>query len=52
MSERQDRLLGYLARASTWVTAAELSDHLGVTTRSVRSYITAVKAATTIGSAP
>ena len=37
------RLIDYLAQAETWVTAAELADILGVTTRSVRSYVTAVK---------
>lgn len=45
MSERQERLIAYLSRATSWVTAGELSDHLGVSTRSVRSYITAAKAA-------
>jgi lichenan operon transcriptional antiterminator len=44
MSDRHDRLLGYLSHNDGWVTAAELSDHLGVSTRSVRSYVTAVKA--------
>ncbi|MBH0053304.1 MULTISPECIES: transcription antiterminator [unclassified Salinibacterium] len=37
------RLIDYLAQAEAWVTAAELADKLGVTTRSVRSYVTAVK---------
>ncbi|MBH0129902.1 transcription antiterminator [Salinibacterium sp. NK8237] len=37
------RLIDYLAHAEAWVTAAELADKLGVTTRSVRSYVTAVK---------
>ena len=44
MSDRHERLLGYLSHSDGWVTAAELSDHLGVSTRSVRSYVTAVKA--------
>lgn len=44
MSDRHDRLLGYLSHRGGWVTAAELADHLGVSTRSVRSYVTAVKA--------
>ena len=44
MSDRHEQLLGYLAQADGWVTAAELSDQLGVSTRSVRSYVTAVKA--------
>lgn len=42
--DRQDRILTYLARAGTWVTAGELADVLGVTPRSIRSYVTAVKA--------
>ena len=42
--DRQDRILAYLARAGTWVTAGELADVLGVTPRSIRSYVTAVKA--------
>lgn len=42
--DRQDRILTYLARAGTWVTASELADVLGVTPRSIRSYVTAVKA--------
>jgi lichenan operon transcriptional antiterminator len=37
--ERQDRILAHLARASDWVTAAELADALGVTPRSVRTYL-------------
>ena len=45
MSERHDRLLAYLAGTVGWVTAAELADRLGVTSRSVRSYVTAVKLA-------
>ena len=45
MSDRYDQLLAYLARAEGWVTAAELADRLGVTSRSVRSYVTAVKLA-------
>ncbi|WP_019179456.1 BglG family transcription antiterminator [Microbacterium yannicii] len=41
---RQDRLLGLLARDGEWATAATLADALGVTPRSVRSYVTAVNA--------
>lgn len=41
--DRQDRILSYLSRAGTWVTAGELSDVLGVTPRSIRSYVTAIK---------
>ncbi|MEY2848335.1 MAG: hypothetical protein RI885_1000 [Actinomycetota bacterium] len=44
MSDKQERLLAYLARAEGWVTAAELADRLGVTSRSVRSYVTSLKA--------
>jgi len=44
MIDRRERLLDYLAQADGWVTAGELADQLGVTTRSVRSYVTAVKA--------
>ncbi|MFP7835102.1 BglG family transcription antiterminator [Marisediminicola sp. LYQ134] len=43
MSDRHERLLAYLRSDAGWVTASELADHLGVTTRSVRSYVTAVK---------
>jgi lichenan operon transcriptional antiterminator len=43
MIDRHERLLDYLAQADGWVTAAELADKLGVTSRSVRSYVTAVK---------
>lgn len=41
---RQDRLLGLLARDGDWATAATLADALGVTPRSIRSYVTAVNA--------
>ncbi|HEV7956184.1 MAG: transcription antiterminator [Microbacteriaceae bacterium] len=44
MSDKQERLLGYLSQAEGWVTAAELSEQLGVSTRSVRSYVTTIKA--------
>lgn len=45
MNHKYERLLDYLSQADGWVTAAELADRLGVTTRSVRSYVTAAKAA-------
>lgn len=45
MSDKYERVLDYLLQTDGWVTAAELSDRLGVTTRSVRSYVTAAKAA-------
>ena len=43
MLDNHARLIEYLAQAEGWVTAADLADKLGVTTRSVRSYVTAVK---------
>jgi len=45
MSDNQARMLDYLRQAGGWVTAAELSGHLGVSARSVRSYVTRVKQA-------
>ncbi len=41
---RQDRLLALLARDGDWATAATLADALGVTPRSIRSYVTAANA--------
>jgi lichenan operon transcriptional antiterminator len=41
---RQDRLLALLVRDGEWATAASLADLLGVTPRSVRSYVTALNA--------
>ncbi|MCR2785181.1 MULTISPECIES: PTS sugar transporter subunit IIA [unclassified Microbacterium] len=41
---RQDRLLTLLTREGDWLTAATMADALGVTPRSVRSYVTAVNA--------
>lgn len=43
VSDKRDRLLALLARADRWLTATELGDQLGVTARSVRSYVTALK---------
>ncbi len=48
---RQDRLLAFLARDGDWTTAATLADALGVTPRSVRSYVTAVNARVTSSAA-
>jgi lichenan operon transcriptional antiterminator len=45
MSDKYERLLDQLVQSEGWVTAAELADQLGVTTRSVRSYVTAAKSA-------
>jgi len=45
MSDKYERLLDHLIQSDGWVTANELADQLGVTTRSVRSYVTAAKAA-------
>ncbi|MER7796968.1 PRD domain-containing protein [Microbacterium sp. NPDC096154] len=48
---RQDRMLGILMRRGDWVTASTLADQLGVTPRSVRSYVTAVNARVPAGDA-
>lgn len=40
-----------LARGSDWITAAELADAIGVTPRSIRSYITAINARVPNGTA-
>ncbi len=45
MSDKYERLLDHLSQSDGRVTAAELAEKLGVTTRSVRSYVTAAKAA-------
>ena len=44
-------MLGILMRRSEWVTAAYLADHLGVTPRSVRSYVTAINRSAPTGDA-
>ena len=41
---RQDRLLALLVRDGEWATSATLADALGVTPRSIRSYVTALNA--------
>ncbi|MFF1635401.1 BglG family transcription antiterminator [Leifsonia sp. NPDC058248] len=40
---KQARMLDILARRDAWVTAAELAHDLGVTTRSIRNYVTEIK---------
>ncbi|UFS59334.1 BglG family transcription antiterminator [Subtercola endophyticus] len=45
MTDRRTLLLEYLAQNDGWITSSQLADRLGVTTRSVRSYVTAAKAA-------
>ena len=41
---RQNRLLTHLVRVEDWLTAASLADYLGVTPRSVRTYVAALNA--------
>lgn len=41
---RQDRVLAILSRDGDWVTAAALADAIGVTPRSIRTYVTALNA--------
>lgn len=48
---RQDRLLTLLLRDGEWATAASLADLLGVTPRSIRSYVTALNARVPSGAA-
>lgn len=42
--QRQDQLLAVLLRQDSWSTAASLADQLGVTPRSIRSYVVALNA--------
>ncbi|WP_449408617.1 BglG family transcription antiterminator [Microbacterium maritypicum] len=49
--QRQDQLLSTLLRQGTWATAASLADQLGVTPRSIRSYVAALNARTPDGDA-
>ncbi|WP_417555440.1 BglG family transcription antiterminator [Microbacterium sp.] len=42
--QRQDQLLSVLRRQDSWATAASLADRLGVTPRSIRSYVAALNA--------
>jgi len=44
--QRQDQLLAVLRREDSWATAASLADQLGVTPRSIRSYVAALNART------
>lgn len=41
---RQEQLVSLLARGGEWTTAATLADLLGVTPRSIRSYVAAINA--------
>ena len=45
-------MLSLLVREGEWVTAATLADALGVTPRSIRSYVTAVNARVPSGAGP
>lgn len=45
MPDKSPMLLAYLSRSEGWTPASEIAEHLGVSTRTVRSYVTAVKAA-------
>ncbi|ALJ19348.1 BglG family transcription antiterminator [Microbacterium sp. No. 7] len=44
---RPDRMLSLLVRRGTWITASELADTLGVTPRSIRSYVATLNARAT-----
>jgi lichenan operon transcriptional antiterminator len=45
MADKSPLLLTYLSRSEGWTPASEIAEHLGVSTRTVRSYVTAVKVA-------
>jgi len=45
MADKYERMLELLFQSDDWVTATELAEQLGVTTRSVRSYVAAAKSA-------
>lgn len=49
--QRQDQLLAVLRRQDSWATAASLADQLGVTPRSIRTYVAALNARTPAGDA-
>lgn len=45
MADKSPMLLTYLSRSEGWTPASEIAEHLGVSTRTVRSYVTAIKVA-------
>lgn len=45
MADKTPQLFEQLSRAEGWIAASELADRLGVSTRTVRNYVTAIKAA-------
>src|SRR3954471_14767852 len=45
MADKTPQLIEHLSRSDSWVAASELAERLGVSTRTVRSYVTAIKAA-------
>ncbi|MDP3208054.1 MAG: HTH domain-containing protein, partial [Rhodoglobus sp.] len=45
MADKYERMLELLFHADDWVTATDLAEQLGVSTRSVRNYVAAVKSA-------
>jgi lichenan operon transcriptional antiterminator len=49
--QRQDQLLAVLLRQDSWATASSLADQLGVTPRSIRSYVAGLNARTADGDA-
>lgn len=49
--QRQDQLLAALLREDAWVTASSLADLLGVTPRSIRSYVVSLNARVPAGDA-
>ncbi len=48
---RHDQVIAHLLRGRDWVTAAELAGVVGVTPRSIRSYVTAINARVPAGTA-
>jgi lichenan operon transcriptional antiterminator len=45
MADKSPMLLTFLSRSEGWTPASEIAEHLGVSTRTVRSYVTAIKVA-------